>query len=231
MQYLRRNPLVIWTKWWLRTRKTLKENKEKYLKIGHLSYLNNVTVGNYNTIYDNVILHQCNLGNFVYIQDNSLISNASIGNFCSIGPHVRIGPGMHPVHYLSTHPAFYSTKLQCQLTFSTEDSFKESGYVRIGNDVWIGANALIMDDISIADGAVIAAGAVVTKDVDPYMIVGGVPAAPIKQRFNDDEISKLLEFKWWDKDLSWLRDNYKLFQDPPSFFNCIEDLSKKTNTS
>lgn len=218
--------MVIWAKWWLRTRKTLKNNIDKNLRIGHLSYLEDVTVGLYDTIYDNVSLHDCELGDFVYIQDGSIISNTTFGNFCSVGPQVRIGPGKHPVNYISTHPAFYSTKLQCQITFSTEDTFKESGKVLVGNDVWIGANALIMDDLIIGDGAIIAAGAVVTKDVDPYTIVGGVPASFIKQRFTDEEIAYLLEFKWWDKDINWLKENYSLFLNSDSFFEHIINSDK-----
>ncbi|HLO92075.1 MAG: CatB-related O-acetyltransferase [Chloroflexota bacterium] len=221
MQYLKRNPFIIWTKWWLRTRRHIAENKDKHLKIGHLSYINNCSFGNYDTVYDHVILANCVLGDYVYIQDGSVITNLTTGNFCSIGPRVRIGPGMHPVDYISTFPAFYSTKKQCQVTFADTDTYSESGKVEIGNDVWIGASAMIMDNIKIGDGAVIAAGAVVTKNVDPYTIVGGVPASPIKKRFSEEEIKKLLEFKWWEKDPGWLKENHKLFHSPADFFNAI----------
>lgn len=221
MQYLRRNPLVIWIKWWQRTRKHLKENEGKNLKIGHHSYLNNTELGNYVTIYDNVILQNCVIGDYVYIQDGARIANTTFGRFCSIGHDVKIGLGIHPVDFISTFPAFYSTKLQCQVTFADKDSFKESGKVEIGNDVWIGANALIMDNVKIGDGAIIAAGAVVTKNVDPYTIVGGVPASAIKKRFTEDQISRLLEYKWWEKDPEWLKKNHKLFHKPPEFFKLL----------
>lgn len=75
------------------------------------------------------------------------------------------------------------------------------GYpVEIENDVWIGTSVIIMDGVKIGDGAILAAGSVVTNNVPPYAIVGGVPAKIMKYRFNSDEIEYLLSFKWWDKD-------------------------------
>jgi tetrahydrodipicolinate N-succinyltransferase len=97
--------------------------------------------------------------------------------------------------------------------------FDEIHPVIIGNDVWIGANAVILDKVKIGDGAVIAAGAIVSKDVKPYTIVGGIPAKPIKKRFSEEEIEKLLEFKWWEKDIRWIRENYELFSKPAEFFS------------
>lgn len=72
-------------------------------------------------------------------------------------------------------------------------------FVEIGNDVWIGNNVLIMDGIRIGDGAILAAGSVIAKDVEPYTIVGGVPAKFIRKRFKDSEIDFLLDFKWWER--------------------------------
>ena len=90
--------------------------------------------------------------------------------------------------------------------------------VSIGNDVWIGANAILLDGISVGDGAIIAAGAVVAKNVAPYSIVGGVPASLIKKRFSDDMIKRLIDFRWWDKDTSWLKKNHQYFNEPDAFF-------------
>ena len=87
----------------------------------------------------------------------------------------------------------------------------------IGNDVWIGRNAIILPGNTIGDGAIIAAGAVVTHDVPPYTIVGGVPARPIRKRFSDDIIEKLLEIKWWDWPEEKIVENFEYFYQPEKF--------------
>lgn len=87
----------------------------------------------------------------------------------------------------------------------------------IGNDVWIDMNAIVMRGVKIGDGAVIAAGAVVTKDVAPYSIVGGNPAKLIKYRFTEEVIGKLLEIKWWDWDEEKIRRNSAIFYDTENF--------------
>lgn len=129
---------------------------------------------------------------------NARIVRAQIGAFCSIGPEVSIGGlGSHPTTWLSTHPIFYSKLKQSGKSFSPIDLFEEIKSNQIGNDVWIGARALILDGISIGNGVIVAAGSVVTKDVPPYAIVGGVPARIIRMRFDDDVISELLTWEWW----------------------------------
>ena len=90
-------------------------------------------------------------------------------------------------------------------------------FQRIGHDVWIGANALILPEVTIGDGAVIAAGAVVTRDVPPYAIVGGVPARVIRYRFSPEMIDAFLEIKWWDWPLEKIKENFDLFYHPELF--------------
>ena len=219
-----KNPLTIWFKWFLVTQRLLKNNKSNSLKIGYLSMVYNVKFGNYNTIYDGVNISNCVLGNYVYITNNTTIANAQIGSFCSIGPNISVGLPMHPINYISTFPAFFSVRKQCQITFTEKNHFKERGSVKIGNDVWIGSNAIILDNIQIGDGAIIAAGAVVTKDVPPYAIVGGVPAKVIKYRFNNELIQALLELKWWTKETDWLKKNRHYFQSSNLSIELIKSL-------
>ena len=98
-----------------------------------------------------------------------------------------------------------------------------SNSVKIGNDVWIGANVCILPGVNIGDGAVLAAGAIVTKDVLPYVVVGGVPAKIIKYKFSEYIITKLLEIKWWDWDEKSFKENVDYFYDPIKF---VERFSK-----
>jgi acetyltransferase-like isoleucine patch superfamily enzyme len=149
-----------------------------------------------------------------YVAESSRIGFADIGAFSSIGPNVLLGGlGCHPVDRLSTHPAFYSSRLQAGDTFSQNDTFEELPRVTVGSDVWIGAGSIVLDGVNIGDGAIIAAGAVVNKDVPPYAIVGGVPAKLIRYRFNQETIDALLEWRWWDLD------NNQLQSLAPGFMN------------
>ena len=150
-------------------------------------------------IYANVrLLKGTKIGKWSYIQENSRIQNATIGNYCSIAPNVIIGPGRHLIDHFSTSPIFYSSKNAFGVSLSRQkDNNQEFVRTTIGHDVWIGINAVILDGINVGTGAVVAAGAVVTKDVPAYAIVGGVPAKVIKYRFDEDTQRKLMNSKWF----------------------------------
>jgi len=131
----------------------------------------------------------------------------NIGRFTSIAHYVHSNPFVHPytTPYVSTSPMFFSTLRQNGYSFTHEQRFVESkGHCIIGNDCWIGQSVFITGNVTIGDGAIVMAGAVVTKDVPPYAIVGGVPARIIKYRYDKDTIAFLLKIKWWDKPIGWL---------------------------
>lgn len=147
-----------------------------------------------------------------YIGPNCEIT-AKIGRFTSIAPYVKTNRGIHPYTYpfATTCPMFFSMRKQNGHTFANRQMFNESKEIPIiGNDCWIGENAFICGGIKIGDGAVILAGAVVTKDIPPYAIAGGVPAEIIKYRYDEETIRFLNDVKWWNLERQWLKENYEL---------------------
>lgn len=179
--------------------------KEFYKLFPELNALNsnsilNSEIDEQSKIYPPSVVKNVKIGNYTYVSYNSKISNTVIGKFCSIGPNFIAGWGIHPTHGISTHPMFYSTKKQNGMTLSTDNKFKEQAPIKIGNDVFIGMNTIVLDGVEIGDGAVIGAGAVVTKDIPPYAIAVGNPIKVIKYRFEDPTIDNILKIKWWEKE-------------------------------
>jgi virginiamycin A acetyltransferase len=148
-------------------------------------------------LYESYFEGEVSIGLHTFINPQSRVRHAQIGRYCSIAHEVDLSPNRHPVSWFSTHPVIVSDSIT---TYSEMDVWQ----VTIGSDVWIGCRATVMGNVTIGHGAIVAAGAVVTKDVAPYTIVGGVPARPIKQRFPDEIISDLMDLKWWEFDISGL---------------------------
>ena len=141
-----------------------------------------------------------------------------IGKFCSIacGAKFIFTSANHKLGSLSTYPFPLFFEEWDLDKANVTDSWDHKGDIVIGNDVWIGYEAIVMQGVTIGDGAIIGARAVVTKDVPPYTIVGGVPAKPIRKRFSDDIIARLLEIKWWDWSDDKIKENISAIQDRKS---------------
>lgn len=184
-------------------------------RVGPGAVLKGAIVDERASVGQDSMLYWTRLGRYSYISHGSRIANCEIGSFCSIGPNVVVAPGRHPVARLSTHPIFYSPEGQVPDIWVTSPAYRENGRVKIGSDVWIGMNSVILDDVKIGDGAVIAAGSVVVGDVEPYSIVGGIPARHLRFRFSEDVRGILLGSKWWDLPVSTLRRYLPLFQQDP----------------
>lgn len=168
----------------------------------------------FNILFYDTQIFNSTIGRHTYIQKNSTIVNATIGRFCSIASNVSIGPGIHKIDGVSTHPAFYLNNTPLLLTFSKSDVFESSKRTTIGHDVWIGEGVVVIDCVTIGNGAVVAAGAVVTKNIEPYSIVGGVPAKHIKYRFDSETIKALEESEWWNFSDMWFEKNCVLMLNP-----------------
>jgi acetyltransferase-like isoleucine patch superfamily enzyme len=171
---------------------------------------------------------ECAIGLFSYTNGPLKLSRASIGRYCSIGEQVIINPGNHPVNWVSTHPfasdpsgvssgmANIPAYHAITLTDATGERDMRGDRVTIGHDVWIGTRAMILGGVSVGHGAVIAAGAVVTGNVEPYSIVAGVPARHLRYRLPQEEREALLELAWWDWDLAMLG--------PARDYSCVQDF-------
>lgn len=138
-----------------------------------------------------------------------------IGKFCSIACRARFifNGANHKMNSFSTYPfPVFSEIWDKYDTMNVTEAWDNKGDIVIGNDVWIGYEAVIMSGVHIGDGAIIGTRALVTKDVPPYTIVGGVPAHIIRKRFDDEVIEVLLKAKWWDWDIEKIRDNLSVIR-------------------
>lgn len=151
------------------------------------------------------VIGDCSVGAFTYLGPAAEVRRATIGRFCSIAANVAIGPAEHPLNWLTSHPVAFdgvryfdaSEEWGC-FKDSRRRFHGNSARTTVGNDVWIGRNAILKQGITVGDGAVIAGGAFVHRDVPPYSIVGGVPARVLRYRFPDETIVRLLRIKWWN---------------------------------
>lgn len=150
---------------------------------------------------------QNSFGKFTYIGFNCTITQATIGNYCSIANNVSIGIGEHKINRVSTSSLFYENAF---------DTLTEKECI-IGNDVWIGTNAVIRRGITIGNGAIIGANAFVNKDVKDFEIVGGVPAKILRMRFNQNTIDLINESNWWDLDLNNAKERIKNLEKSGNF--------------
>ena len=170
------------------------------------------------------ICHNSKIGKYSSVSSYTKLINVSLGNFTVIARESRIGLGPHPTNLLTTHSIFYKNKpWGFHPEWVQKADFDENKRTIVGNDVWIGSRSIVMDGVHIGDGAIVAAGSVVTKDVPPYAIVGGAPAKIIKYRFSEEMIKRLLEIKWWNLPDEKITEVINLFHiKNPS----LEDLNK-----
>lgn len=161
-----------------------------------------------------------NLGRYSYCGYDCTFMDVEIGAFCSIASRVTIGGAGHPMHFVSTSPAFLSHKDSIAKKFAAHDYLPRIR-TSIGSDVWIGDGAILKAGICVGHGAVVGMGAVVTKNVPPYAIVAGNPAKIIRYRFPPEIVDELLRSEWWNLSDSELRRLGKHFQEPREMLDAL----------
>lgn len=184
--------------------------KSAHCTIGKDVSISESTLGEYSAFAHHASVTLSRIGKRTSVGRYSIITDSQIGTYCSISWFVTIGARSHPLERATSHAFTYRKQ------FALVDKDAELNHPKtvIGNDVWIGANAVIRGGVNVGDGAVIGAGAVVTHDVEPYAIVGGVPAKVIGYRFDEKTRERLLQIKWWDFPDDILRKNTGLFSKP-----------------
>lgn len=165
-------------------------------EIGHRNLIRNSTIG---------------VGS--YTGTNTIIKSTNIGKYCSISWNVSIGGMNHPYDHISMYTDYWFKRT---FGLSVKSNYQKSNETIIGNDVWIGAGACILEGIRVGNGCVIGAGAVVTKDVEPYSIIAGVPGKVVRKRFDDEIIFLLQSIKWWDWSENEIIKNIDLLRDKPN---------------
>lgn len=166
--------------------------------------VHNSTIGIYARVKDYAELRESTLGDYSYISQYSIVNKTSISKFTSIAQGTYIGLWEHNTD-VTTH-SFYLYEHSGNFVKGYTSYNKDCIETFIGNDVWIGANSVILKGVNIGNGAIIGAGAIVTKDIPAYAIAVGNPAKVIKYRYNSDEIVWLETLRWWDFERQKLQD-------------------------
>ncbi len=186
-------------------------------------HIRDTVLGQFTDVAERVVLAECEVGDYSYIERHVEAIYTTIGKFCAVAAGARLNALNHPMERVSQHKITYRPN-EYFVYAKVDKEFREkrqNARVNIGHDVWIGHGAIVLPGISIGHGAVVAAGAVVTKNVEPYAVVAGVPAKRIKWRFEKTIRERIIALAWWDWEQTKLADAIQDMQllSPAEFLN------------
>lgn len=200
----------------IREHTTKKLGEQPYIHPSALVYDSHI--GSWTEIGPNCHIMESTFDDYSYVADNVVMIYTTVGKYASIASHVRINPGNHPMQRVTQH---HMTYRRAQYGFGEDDKaffdWRRADPCTVGHDVWLGHAVTVMPGVTIGHGAVIGAGAVVTHDIAPYMIAVGVPARPLRLRFPDKVVEKLLQIAWWDWDRATLEARFDDLMDIEAF--------------
>jgi len=175
-------------------------------------------LGIYTAVGPRCSILESSLGDYSHLVSDVIVAYSRIGKFCAIAANSRINPGNHPMWRAAQHHFTYMSSMYGLADDDDQTVFdwRRENEVVIGHDVWIGHGAIVMPGVTIGTGCVVGAGAVVTKDIDTYMIAVGVPAIPLRPRFDAKTVEGLLRIAWWDWTHEKLRDHLQDFRTLPA---------------
>ena len=192
-----------------------------FSRVALLAVLQEAQVDKTAAIGSGAKFYRSSIGRYSYVSRNCFVTDTGIGSFTSIAADCYIGGTPHTMEWVSTSPVFHKWGNILRRNFSRHE-FEIFIRTTIGNDVWIGTGAMIRAGVTIADGAVIGMGSVLTKDVGPYEIWAGNPARFIRKRFDDETIERLQKSRWWEKEDSEIEKFAIYMTNPSSFLEYME---------
>ena len=179
-----------------------------------------VSLGPWTEVGADSVLENVELGAYSYSGPFGIFQNTVVGKFANIAAQVRVGPTMHPMDRPTLHHFTYRRSWYGFADTDDQEFFawRRAQMARVGHDTWIGHGVVIMPGVTVGDGAVVGSGAVVTKDVEPFSVVAGVPAKFLKRRFDEVTAQRLSNLTWWDWDHETLKERLADFSGPVEAF-------------
>lgn len=202
---------------------------DKEATIGDFSIVRNTKLGEKSSIQRYGDIWGVEIGRYTCIGRMSTIQETRIGSFCALADYLTIGCDDHDYSMLSTHPFWHDISWGISKDEEYSNEYRRKEYespCEIGNDVWMGAGVTVCRGVIIGDGCVIGAGTVVTRSIEPYSVVVGVPGRIIKKRFDNKTIDTLCKIKWWEWPISTIQKNLTLFRDSSLNETVLTQLEK-----